>query len=125
MTSAGFPIAKPPIKDLEIGIGRVYAAHANKMLYVFDDLEEYIEEKRTYSREVDELGNPKTEIARKSEYHLMDAERYFVVGHGSFAPVDSKIPKGGKKAKKVIQFSSSMGRMKKWDQRKIPAPLRD
>ncbi len=73
---AGLIVAEPPVSDVEVGIERVYAAHADDSVLVFDTLGEYREEKMTYSRKVDEEGEPLEEIEAKNTFHIMDAERY-------------------------------------------------
>lgn len=77
-TRAGLPVHKPAVSDVEVGINAVYAAHARSEIVVFDDLEDYLEEKTTYSRELDLNGEPTDKIEDKSSFHLMDAERYIV-----------------------------------------------
>lgn len=74
----GLPVAEPTISDVEVGIDRVYGAHAEKQIVVFDDLDEYLEEKESYSREVGPDGEPTEKIEDKSTYHLIDAERYII-----------------------------------------------
>jgi hypothetical protein len=74
--SPGLPVREPVIKDVEIGIDRVYGAHKRNEIIVFDDLHGYLEEKLTYGRVLDEHGDPTEEIEDKSMYHFMDAERY-------------------------------------------------
>ncbi len=74
----GLPVRAPAIGDVELGIDRVYGAHLRGEIIVFDDLSDYLEEKLTYSRVLDEKGNPTEEIEDKSSYHLLDAERYIV-----------------------------------------------
>jgi hypothetical protein len=74
--AAGLPVQEPPIKDVEVGIDRVYGAHRRGEILVMDDLTGYLEEKLTYSREVDEVGNPTEKIEDKHAFHFMDAERY-------------------------------------------------
>lgn len=78
--SGGLPVQEPPISDVEVGIDRVYGAHARGEIFVFDDLSGYLEEKMTYSRKLDENGEPTEEIEDKSRFHHMDAERY-VIAH--------------------------------------------
>ncbi len=78
--AAGLPVREPAISDVEVGIDRVYGAHREGQILVFDDLSGYLEEKLTYSRETDEQGNPTEKIEDKSSFHHMDAERY-IVGH--------------------------------------------
>jgi hypothetical protein len=74
--AAGLEIRKPPISDVEVGIDRVYAAHQAGRIKVFSNLEEYFDEKQSYSRVLDESGEPTEAIEDKHEYHLMDCERY-------------------------------------------------
>lgn len=74
----GLPIRGPNFKEVEVGIDRVYGAHKRGEILVFDDLEDYLEEKRSYARELDASGDPTEKIADKETFHLMDAERYII-----------------------------------------------
>jgi len=74
--AAGLPVREPPIKDVEVGIDRVYGAHRRGEILVFEDLAGYLEEKLTYSRELDDRGEPTEKIEDKHRFHFMDAERY-------------------------------------------------
>lgn len=74
----GLPVREPVVNDVEIGIDRVYAAHRQNQIIVFDDLEDYLEEKMTYSRELDAAGNVTEKIEDKQTFHLLDAERYII-----------------------------------------------
>lgn len=76
--AGGLPVREPPISDVEVGIDRVYGAHKRGEILVFDDLEGYLEEKLTYSRKLDERGEPTEEIEDKETFHHMDAERYII-----------------------------------------------
>jgi len=76
--AGGLPVDAPDVTEVEVGIDRVYGAHAERQIVVFDDLRDYLEEKESYSREVDENGDPTEKIDDKSTYHLIDAERYIV-----------------------------------------------
>ncbi len=76
--TGGLPVREPAVSDVEVGINRVYGAHKRGELFVFDDLEGYLEEKLTYSRVLDDAGEPTEEIEAKNEYHFMDAERYVI-----------------------------------------------
>lgn len=76
--AGGLPVREPKISDVEVGIDRVYGAHKRNEIYVFDDLSGYLEEKQTYSRELDENGEPTEKIEDKNDFHYMDAERYIV-----------------------------------------------
>jgi hypothetical protein len=99
---SGLPMREPDIKEVEVGIDRVYGAHKRGELFVFSDLSRYLEEKQTYSRELDDAGAPTEEIADKEAYHLMDAERH-VVGwlvRGRKRPRNSRDPYGRLTAEK-------------------------
>lgn len=74
--SGGLPVNQPAIKEVEVGIDRVYGAHADHRIMVFNTLIHYLDEKGTYRRKLGPDGKPTEEIENKSEFHLMDAERY-------------------------------------------------
>lgn len=76
--AGGLPVREPDITDVEVGITRVYGMHKNRRILVFDDLEEYLDEIGSYSRELDENGDPTEAIEDKADYHYMDAERYIM-----------------------------------------------
>lgn len=76
--AGGLPVREPPIRDVEVGIDRVYAAHKTHQIQVFNDLSDYLDEKRSYSRVLDANGEPTEKIDAKSTYHLMDSERYII-----------------------------------------------
>lgn len=75
---AGLPILAPPVRDVEVGIDLVYAAHRRQEILVFQDLNHYLEQKQSYSRVVNDAGEVQQEIEDKSAYHLLDAERYLI-----------------------------------------------
>lgn len=76
--AGGLPVRPPAVAGVEVGIERVYGAHKRNEIYVFDDLAGYLEEKATYSRELDDNDEPTERIADKQDYHFMDSERYIV-----------------------------------------------
>jgi hypothetical protein len=88
--AAGLPVAEPeivettattsnrPSSSVEVGIGRVYAAFRRNEIAVFDDLPFLLDELESYSRKIDDVGNPQDEIEDKSTYHVLDAVRYIV-----------------------------------------------
>jgi hypothetical protein len=85
--AGGLPVKEPPISDVEVGIDRVYGAHKRGEIFVFDDLDGYLEQKLTYSRELDENGEPTEKIEDKETFHYMDAERYIIADlRGSEGP---------------------------------------
>ncbi len=75
-TQAGWRIEKPMIGDVEAGIQKVYGLEALGKHWVFNTCLHYIDEKTTYSRELNESYQPTEKIENKEEFHLMDAERY-------------------------------------------------
>jgi hypothetical protein len=74
----GWPIQEPKIRDVEAQIDRVYALHKLNKLFVFNDLHNYLAEKMSYSRKLDDSYHPTDKIEDKERYHLMDAERYIL-----------------------------------------------
>lgn len=84
-TLAGWPVIEPLVESVEIGIDRVYAWHKTNRLYVADDLFDYLDEKLSYSRELNDAYEPTDKIKNKSIYHHMDGERYII---SDFKPVD-------------------------------------
>jgi hypothetical protein len=80
---AGLPIYAPSITDVEVGIDNVYGQTRADNLLVFDTDRVYIEQKKSYSRELDEQGNPTTKIKDKEKYHALDTERYITTLFGA------------------------------------------
>jgi hypothetical protein len=76
--SAGLPIQEPMISDVEVGIDRVYGMHKANNIIVFDDCSGYLDDKMSYSRELNDNGEPTERIEDKNDYHFMDAERYII-----------------------------------------------
>lgn len=76
--AAGLPVGAPTVHDVELGIDRVYGAHRRDQILVFRTLRAYLDEKLSYSRAVDDSGQPTDQIEDKEQFHLMDAERYIV-----------------------------------------------
>lgn len=74
----GLPLHQPPIRDVEVGIDRVYGAFKSGRLIVFNDLAALLDEIGSYARELDDMGEPTAEIADKNTYHLLDALRYIM-----------------------------------------------
>ena len=77
-TQAGWRIDKPLITSVEAGIQKVYGYEKLGKKKVFSTCQNYISEKQSYSRELDDMYNATDKIENKSIYHLMDAERYLV-----------------------------------------------
>ena len=50
--------AKPEVQSIEVGIDRVISAFSLDRLLVFDDLHGFLDELQSFSRELDEMGEP-------------------------------------------------------------------
>ena len=74
----GWPIQEPKIKEVEAGIDKVYGLHKLNKVFIFNDLHNYLSEKMSYARKLDDNYNPTNEIEDKARYHLMDCERYIL-----------------------------------------------
>jgi hypothetical protein len=75
---AGLSVFAPPIKEVEVGIDRVFATIQRGELLVMNDLVELLDELESYSREVDEAGNVGEKIDEPNIYHLCDSLRYIL-----------------------------------------------
>ena len=88
----GIPIHGPAKAEsqalVEVGIQRVFSAFALNQVVIFDDLKLLLDEVNSYSRELDEMGEPTEKIDSKEKYHLLDGVRY-IIGH-----VNPDKPKG-------------------------------
>jgi len=92
-TAHGWPIQEPKIHKVEAEIDKVIGLHQLNKLFVFNDLRNYLDEKRSFSRKLDDNYNPTEEIEDKERFHLMDAERYIL---SDFTPetVEANKPTG-------------------------------
>lgn len=78
--AAGMPVSEPPISDVEAGINRVIALLKERKLFIFDTCKGIIDQMGTYSRELDDNGQPTEKIKDKETYHYCDALRYVASG---------------------------------------------
>jgi hypothetical protein len=80
----GLPIAGPsqPEREsvVEVGIQRVFAQFALNRILVMDDLKGLLDELASYSRELDDMGEPTEKIDAKETFHHLDSVRY-IIGH--------------------------------------------
>jgi hypothetical protein len=77
-SAAGMTVQEPIIADVEAGIDRVYALFKTKRLFIFDTCSGILDEIGTYSRELDDFGQPTEKIKDKETFHFLDALRYCV-----------------------------------------------
>ena len=76
--SEGVPVQAPKIVDVEAGLDRIIELFKTKRLFVFDTCSNLLDQIGTYSRVLDDLGQPTAKIKNKEKYHLIDALRYAV-----------------------------------------------
>lgn len=103
--SGGLPVRDPILTDVEVGINRVYGFHARDQVFVFEDLVNYLEQKHTYARKLNDRDEPTEEIEDKSEYHLLDAERYILSLLADFGTGESSVVQ----PEKVIETKDTRG----------------
>jgi hypothetical protein len=61
---------------VELGINRVYGAIKRDEFFVMDTCPMLLDELLSYSRKLDDMGEPTADIADKSTYHVLDSLRY-------------------------------------------------
>jgi len=74
----GWVITAPKIKRVEPRIDKVIGLHQLNKIYVFRDLESYLDEKRSFARKLDDAGQTTEDIDNESKYHLMSCEQYMM-----------------------------------------------
>ena len=72
----GWPIVEPKITKVEAQIDKVIGMHQLNKIFAFKDMSHYLDEKRTFARELDVYGAPTEKIENESTFHLMACERY-------------------------------------------------
>lgn len=77
-SAGGLGVHPPDQADVEVGILRVYGAIKTREFVVFSTLTGFIEQVRTYTRPLDERGEPMEGIEDKEIFHLLDCARYIL-----------------------------------------------
>lgn len=77
--AAGLEVTEPVVSDVEGGIDRVTELIKSGKFRAFRSLRGLRDEFGSYSRKLDELGNPTDEIVNKRHYHRLDALRYAAI----------------------------------------------
>ena len=72
----GWHIQEPKLGRVEAQIDKVIGLHQLNKLFIFNDLRNYLDEKRSFSRRLDANYNATEEIEDEARFHLMSAERY-------------------------------------------------
>ncbi len=81
-SAEGVPVQETQIVSVEAGIDRVIALFKSRRLFIFNTLKGLLDELGTYSRVLDDRGQPTEKIKDKADYHRLDALRYNVSGIG-------------------------------------------
>lgn len=76
--AGGLPVREPDQASVEVGIDRLYGAIKSNKLFVMDHCSGLLDEIGSYSRPVDDAGNPQEGIENKADFHLLDSARYIV-----------------------------------------------
>lgn len=77
--SSGIEVHPTLLKDVELGIDRVYNTLQQRWFKLFKTCRHILSEFGSYSREIDPEGNPiPGTIVNKAKYHCLDAIRYAV-----------------------------------------------
>jgi len=78
-TMQGWPIAEPKHSgDRKYQIQKVQGMHRLNKIFVFNDLQEYLREKMSFSYDKGEDGKLDEKIMGEAKFHLMAAERYIL-----------------------------------------------
>jgi len=77
-TAHGWTIMKPKIGHVEPQIDKVIGMHQLNKIFVFSDMTHYLDEKRSFSRKLDDENQPTEKIDNEPRYHLMASERYII-----------------------------------------------
>jgi hypothetical protein len=105
---AGLPVAEPALHEVEVGINRVYAAVQTGRVSVFRSCGHVLDEFASYSRELDEAGQPTEKIEDKETFHRLDALRYIMTRLAAGGAWDAS-PREAAKSLTADLFDESLG----------------
>ena len=77
-TAHGWVINEPKIGKVEPRIDKVTGLHQLNKVFCFRDMHHYLDEKRTFSRKLNEAGEVTVEIENEPRFHEMSAEQYIL-----------------------------------------------
>lgn len=89
-TRAGWRIDEPTVLPVLEGIQKVYSLNKTGRILVFRTCVNYLDQKQSYSWELDDKYNPTDKIESKERYHFMDAERAIMSDFNPVASTDNK-----------------------------------
>ena len=90
-TAHGWHIMEPRQRSVQEQVLRVIGQHRLNKTKVFRDMSHYLDEKQSFSYELDEKYQPTDKFEDEQNYHLMAAERYL---HTYFTP-ETVVPNQG------------------------------
>lgn len=96
----GVRIQQPPIREVEPQIDRVIALLKNRQLFVMESMTGIRDEFGTYSRKLDNYGQPTDAIKDKETFHRLDALRYIIAylrTAGDTPPMPGRLFVGGRR----------------------------
>lgn len=74
----GWVISEPKLGHVEPRIDKVTGMHHLNKIFVFRDMRNYLDEKRTFSRKLDAQQKVTMDIQDEARFHLMSAEQYII-----------------------------------------------
>ena len=77
-TAHGWPINEPKIGKVEPRIDKVTGLHQLNKIFAFRDCAHYLDEKRTFSRKLNDAGQVTLDIENESRFHCLSAEQYIL-----------------------------------------------
>lgn len=77
-TQQGWHIQEPALHKVEDQIDKVIGLHQLNKIFAFRDMKNYLDQKRSFSRELDDNGQVTEKIENEARFHLMAAERYLL-----------------------------------------------
>ena len=96
-TSHGWPIIMPRQRLVSEQVLRVIGAHRLNKIKAFRDLQGYLDQKQTFSYELDDKYQPTDKYEDEETFHLLAAERYL---HTYFTP-ETALPSGGVRVRRL------------------------
>ncbi len=90
--SGGLPIREPEITEVEVGINRVYGEFKTGGLVIFDDLKHTLDHIQSYSRTLDDMGQPTEKIEDKESFHMCFVAGTTVSTPRGSVPIESVRP---------------------------------
>jgi hypothetical protein len=88
----GLPIHGPLQTDVEVGIDRVWKTFKQDKLLIFEDLHGVLDELQSYSRTLDEMGEPTEDIEAKETFHYCFVAGTLIATDRGEVPIENVRP---------------------------------